>query len=931
MASALQMEKIIDTQKLAQDLRAIGTKTDARPQIIALLKDVLQQGRQKIETMLIEEGKGRLCARRLSVLSDHIIKALYHFAAHTLYPQPDLSSDEQIALIAVGGYGRGTLAPGSDLDLYFLLADKQTPNASPPDKQALRGEQVMEYILYMLWDCGLKVSHTTCTVEEAIHLAKSDMTARTALLEARFLTGDMMLFDRLTKCFNDEIIAGTAPEFIQAKLIERDRRHLKQGQTRYLVEPNIKEGKGGQRDLHMLFWIAQYFYHVRTPSALTQAGILSRHEASIFTKADDFLWAVRAHMHFLNQCKAQERLSFDIQRDIARRLGYTRHPGQQDVERFMKHYFLVAKQVGDLTRIICAALEDAHVKPVVKPVVKPSPKPDIKTLHEAEQEGDKIAEMDDFIIENQRINIKSPDVFEKNPLQLLRIFHLADRLSLQLHPQAMQQISRSLKLVNASLREDKTANALFLDLLTSPHHPAAMLRQMNESGLLGKFIPDFGRIVAMMQFSMYHHYTVDEHLLRCIGHLSDIERGENAREHPLATSLLPKIKDKRRILYVALLLHDIAKGRREDHSVAGARIAQSLCPRLGLDAQETQTVVWLVREHLTMSEVAQSRDLNDRKTITDFAAKVETMERLDLLLILTICDIKAVGPGVWNGWKGELLRTLYYATELLLSGGFSQLPREQELHVAKARLEDALADWDKGARENYLALHYSNYWLSVPLEEQIAHADFIRKSDEAEEKLAIMTKLHDFEAVTELTILAQDHPRLLSIVAGACAATDANIVDAQIFTTSDGRALDMILIHRSFAEDEDEYRRAARIAKVIEDVLAGQAQLPEIIAARTKRKRINRTFAHVPRVDINNDVSEKFSVIEIEGLDRLGLLSEITAMLADLALDIASAQISTFGEKIRDSFYVTDLAGNKIDDPQQAQEICSKLLALFPS
>jgi len=555
----------------------------------------------------------------------------------------------------------------------------------------------------------------------------------------------------------------------------------------------------------------------------------------------------------------------------------------------------------------------------------------MKPLYEAKQRRDKIAGMDDFIIENQRINIKSPHVFEKNPLQLLRIFHLADQFTWQLHPQAMQQISRSLKLVDATLREDKTANALFLDLLTSPHNPAAMLRQMNESGLLGKFIPDFGRIVAMMQFSMYHHYTVDEHLLRCIGHLSDIERGENAREHPLATSLLPKIKDKRRILYVALLLHDIAKGRDEDHSLAGARIAQSLCPRLGLDSQETQTVTWLVREHLTMSEVAQSRDLNDRKTIADFAAKVETMERLDLLLILTICDIKAVGSGVWNGWKGELLRTLYYATELVLSGGFSQLPREQELHVAKARLRSALADWNEGTREKYLALHYSNYWLSVPLEEQIAHADFINKTDEMGKKLGIMTKLHDFEAVTELTILAQDHPRLLSIAAGACAAADANIVGAQIFTTSDGRALDVILIHRSFEADEDESRRAARITEVIEDVLGGQAQLPEIIAARTRRKRINRTFAHVPRVDINNDVSEKFSVIEIEGLDRLGLLSEITAMLADLALDIASAQISTFGEKIRDSFYVTDLAGNKIDDPQQVQEICSKLLALFPS
>jgi len=903
MVSALKMDHIITPQDLAHAFDEAKTKPNRQDQITTSMKRALNEGRKRVEAMLLEDGQGRLCARRLSSLSDCLIKTLYHFVTHQLYPQQNPSQGERIAVVAVGGYGRGTLAPGSDLDLYFLLPYKQTP----------WGEQVMEYILYMLWDCGLKVGHVTCNIEEAIGLAKNDMTARTALLEARFLIGNRTLFDELTGRFHRQIITGTAPEFIQAKLMERDRRHLKQGQTRYLVEPNIKESKGGQRDLHMLFWITQYFYRVRTPSALVEAGVLSRHEANLFTKADDFLWAVRAHMHFLNQCKAQERLVFDIQRDIARRLGYTRHPGQQDVERFMKHYFLVAKQVGDLTRIICAALEEAHAKPVKKLAHGPH----------------KITDFDDFIVENQRINIASPHIFEQNPIQMLRIFHLADQHHLQLHPQAMQHISRSLKLVNAALRENKTANALFLDLLTSPNNPASMLRQMNESGLLGKFIPDFGRIVAMMQFSMYHHYTVDEHLLRCIEHLSMIERGENAREHPLATALLPKIRDKRHLLYVALLLHDIAKGRREDHSLAGEKIAQNLCPRLGLNEQETQTVAWLVREHLTMSAVAQSRDLNDRKTIADFAARVETMERLNLLLILTICDIKAVGEGVWNGWKGELLRTLYYATELVLSGGFSQLPREQELHAAKARLEHALHDWDRDKRDRYLALHHSNYWLTVPLEEQIDHANFILNADAASKKLDIMSKPHAFEAVTELTILAQDHPRLLSIVAGACAAADANIVDAQIFTTTDGRALDIILLNRRFEHDDDERRRARRIAKMIEDVLNNKTRLPDMIAARTRLKCPNRIFSLTPHIAINNSLSDKFSVIEIEGLDRLGVLCEITAALADLALNIASAQIGTFGEKIRDSFYVTDFDGHQITDPQQQQIICNKLQQLF--
>lgn len=909
--SDLHLDRIIDKQKLSEELTQAASTTSkdqTRNQVLKILKTTWKDGKARAENMLLEDGGGTVCARRISGLMDCIITALYDFTVEHIYPAINPSKAENLAVIAVGGYGRGGLAPGSDIDLLFLLPYKQTP----------WGEQVVEYMLYMLWDMGLKVGHSTRNIDDAIRLSREDMTIRTSLLEARFLIGSHELYLELTSRFDQEVVADTGAEFVQAKLIERDIRHKKAGSTRYLVEPNVKESKGGQRDLQTLFWIAKYIYRVHSTEELIKRGVFSRSEAKLFSKADDFLWAVRAHMHFL--CgKAEERLSFDIQREIATRLGYTDHPGQTGVERFMKHYFLVAKDVGDLTRIISAALEEEQFKET------PGINRFFSTLTRKKR---KIAGSTDFILDHNRINIADDDVFQRDPVNLIRLFYLADKHGLQYHPHVMQRVSRSLKLIKSDVRNDKVANQLFLEIVASPRTPERTLRRMNESGVLGQFIPDFGKIVAMMQFNMYHHYTVDEHLLRCIAIMSEIEHETLKNEHPLAHSLLPTIKNDRHLLYVTLLLHDIAKGRPEDHSTAGAKIARKLCPRFGLSASETELVAWLVQEHLTMSKIAQSRDLNDRKTIADFAAIVQTTERLKLLLMITICDIKAVGPGVWNGWKGQLLRTLYHETELLLTGGFSEVSQLDRSNQARRQLADLLVDWPEDKRKNLLALHYDNYLLTVPLEDQQRHADFIRTSDEEGKILNILVRPHEFEAVTELTILSPDHPRLLSIIAGACSAAGANIVDAQIFTTSDGRALDTILISREFDTNDDEMRRAARVGQLIEDVLTGTTHLPEVLARRTKTRRA-RAFRVTPRVNINNTLSEKFTVIEVKGLDRTGLLSEITNAISDLSLNIASAHITTFGEKVIDTFYVTGLDGQKITGNAKQTTIRKRLLGLF--
>lgn len=905
-----QVDDRFDTARITAAVDALAEKHQGREDTFRtataqLLKAELMAARAAAQTILLKDRHGRRCAERLCHVQDEIIRILYSAATRHLYRSPIPTGAERMAVVATGGYGRGLMAPESDIDLLFIL----------PYKQTAWGEQVAEAILYCLWDMGLKVGHATRSVDESIRQARGDMTIRTAILETRFLTGDQPLYDELVARFDKEVVQGTASEFVTAKLAEREERHRRGGQSRYLVEPNVKDGKGALRDLHTLFWIAKYVYRVRDTDELVERGVFDAQEYRSFRRCADFLWSVRCNLHFYSG-RAEERLSFDLQREIAIRLGYTSHPGMQDVERFMKHYFLVAKEVGNLTAILCAKLEDQQAKPA--PVLsrmmarlRPTP---VKR---------RVPDSDDFIVDNNRINVAAPDVFKHDPVNLIRIFRLAQKNNLAFHPDAMRDVTRSLGLINAQMRENSEANRLFMEILTSDN-AEIVLRRMNETGVLGHFIRAFGKIVSMMQFNMYHHYTVDEHLIRCVGFLQEIERG-GIEEFTLASDLMRKIRPEHRsVIYITTLLHDIAKGRPEDHSIAGAKVARRLCPRLGFSATDTELVAWLIEEHLTMSTVAQSRDLSDRKTIENFAAVVQSVEQMKLLTILTTADIRGVGPGVWNGWKAQLLRSLYYETEPVLTGGFSEVDRGKRLTAAYAEFRNAFAEWPADELDAYVGRHYPAYWLKVELARKIRHARFVRSSEQAGHKLAINVGFDEVRGVTELTIFAADHPWLLSIIAGACASAGANIVDAQIYTTTDGRALDTISISREYDRDEDEGRRATRIGEMIEDVLEGKLRLPEVVARRTVRSKA-RPFVIEPEVTINNQWSDRYTVIEVSGLDRPGLLYELTTAISKLNLNIASAHVATFGERARDVFYVTDLLGAQISAPTRQAAIKSAL------
>ena len=886
-----------------------GQAQEARPAVLSRLKELLRNARTEAARQLAADGKGRRCAEGLAAFQDELIRLVFDYTVANVYRATNPSDAEHMAIIATGGYGRGLLAPFSDVDLLFLLPYKQTP----------WGGSVVEYMLYLLWDLGLKGGHATRTVDQSLKLARADITIRTALLDSRLILGDEPLFNELMHRFRREVVSGTARQFVEAKLAERDERHRRAGASRYRVEPNIKDGKGGLRDLHTLHWLAKYLYGDGMSAGAVEAAVFTADEYFTFRRCEDFLWTVRCHLHFLAG-RAEERLTFDMQPAMADRLGYVQRRGLRAVERFMKHYFLVAKDVGDLTTILCSALEIEQVKP----------SPGLTQLLNplSWRTRRRIRASSDFRIDNGRLNVADAEVFKRDPVNLIRFFAKAEQTGAFFHPNAVRLLRRSLRLIDDKLRNDAEANRIFLEMLSSDKNPEPTLRRMNEAGVLGRFVPDFGKVVSMMQFNMYHPYTVDEHLIRTVGVLADIEHGAAAEPHPLSTSIIKTIQH-RRALYVAAFLHDIAKGRMEDHSEVGAGIARALCPRFGMSQAETETVAWLVQHHLLMSLIAFSRDISDPKTIRDFANVVQSPERLKLLLVLTVADIRAVGPSAWNGWKGQLLRGLYFETEPVVAGGHTLLASRDRIAAAQATFRAAVADRPAEEVERFVGRHYPDYWLRTETRKVVEHFKLATAAEKAGEKLASNFTTDAFTAITELALLAPNHPRLLALFAGACAASGANISGAHIATTRDGFALDTFLLAREFDHDEDELRRARRIADTIEKLLKGEIRLGALMAKRRERRGRLGAFKVAPEVLLDNALSNQFTVIEVSGLDRPGLLFELTNTLSDLNLDITSAHITTFGEKAVDVFYVTDLTNKKITSPQRHNAIRERLLAVL--
>nr|WP_093965606.1 [protein-PII] uridylyltransferase [Actibacterium lipolyticum] len=839
----------------------------------------------------------RQVVRSYSYLMDGIIDTVLSVATQRLHKLQTATEGERIAVIAVGGYGRAEMAPSSDVDLLFLTPYKITPWA----------ESVIESMLYILWDLRLKVGHSSRTVKDCVRLGREDYTIRTALLEHRFLGGHEPLADELKTRLWNELFSSTASDFVEAKLAERDERHRKQGGQRYMLEPNVKEGKGGLRDLQSLFWIAKYVHGVDTTAALVDLGVFTADEFHDFENAENFLWAVRCHLHLITG-RAMDQLTFDLQVEVAERLGYTDHDGRRAVEHFMQDYFRHATHVGDLTRIFLTALEASHVKSEPMLIGFFRRKKRAKPGYE--------------IVQN-RLGVADETTFFDDKLNILRIFEEALRTGTLLHPNAMRLISSHLELFDDELRNNKEAQRIFLDLMLKHGNPERSLRRMNELGVLAAFIPEFEPILAMMQFNVYHHYTVDEHTIQCISVLAQIEREELVEALPVASRILKKGVN-RKILYVALLLHDIGKGRPEDHSLLGARIARKVAPRLGLKPDECETVEWLVRYHLLMSDVAQKRDISDPRTVREFAKVVKSKKRLDLLTVLTVCDIRGVGPGTWNNWKAQLLRTLYRETEDALENGLEDLNREARESEAKKALRDALPDWDKKALRVETGRHYGPYWQGLPTASHVIFAELLNNL--ASDEIHIDLKPDEDRDATRACFALEDHPGIFSRLAGALALVGANVVDARTYTSKDGYATAVFWI-----QDADgapyEAGRLPRLRQMIEKTLAGEIIAREKLADRDKLGKRERGFQFPTTITFDNEGSEIYTIIEVDTRDRPGLLFDLTRVLADNNIYIASAMIATYGAQVVDSFYVKDMFGLKLHSKAKQDGLEKKLRA----
>ncbi|MEP7223023.1 MAG: [protein-PII] uridylyltransferase [Novosphingobium sp.] len=892
---------IIDRRQIASAIAdAVAEKgaDRARPVVVEVLRTALANGREEIARRLLEKpSAGAESAAAQAFLVDQLVRVIHDHVVGDVYRASNRTTGERINIMAVGGYGRGEMAPHSDVDIAFLTPGKQTSWC----------EQVIEAMLYFLWDLSLKIGHSSRSLDDMVRMAKSDLTIRTAMLEGRYVWGDQDLFDEAQRRFWAEVVAGTERQFVAEKLEERNERHKRQGDSRYVVEPNIKEGKGGLRDLHTLYWIGKYIHKVRDPSELVQVGLLTADEYRAFRRAETFFWAVRCHLHTITN-RAEDRLTFDLQREVASRMQFSDRPGKSAVERFMQYFFLQAKQVGSLTGVFMAQLDEQFAKKQRRGLLAGF--------------RDRPRKLEGYLVSAGKINVPADDWFAQDPVRLIEIFVLADSNSLQVHPAAMRLAAREARLIDADVRKDPRANALFLDLLTSRHDPETVLRWLNEAGVFGRFVPDFARVNAQMQFDMYHHYTVDEHTIRAIGLLSRIEKGEHKEDHPLASELIGLLRS-RRAAYVAVLLHDIAKGRQGDHSVLGAEIALKLCPRLGLDPDETEMVSWVVRQHLLMSATAFKRDLADWKTIGDFIAVVQSLERLRQLTLVTIVDIRAVGPGVWNSWKRQLLGDLYELSDERLRLGHAQHGRAERIAVKKQRVGELLGA-EAGLVESCGKPLADAYWIAEP--EDIIAMNLQQLAEARDSTLHVATEYYAARGATLVTVIAADHPGLFYRIAGGIHLAGGNIIDARIHTARNGVAVDNFLVQDPLGRPFMEQGQLARLKTMIGDALANRVKLIPGLAARPPARPRSDAFTVRPRVAFDNAASNRFTVIEVNARDRPALLNRLARALFESRLIVHSAHIATYGERAADTFYVTDLLGEKITHSERQKVVEEHLL-----
>lgn len=868
-----------------------------KKELFSNLKNQLDEKNDLIKKIFLGTSDGSLNVGLNSILIDSMLRVVFKKIYHKIFN----NTDYIFSIIAVGGYGRGELAPCSDLDLLFLLPNNLKIN------QSKHAEEVIQFILYILWDLGYSVGHSTRTIDDCIEKSKLDLTISTALLEKRFIVGNEDVFSLLNDKFTLFIKNTKTLKFVEAKLVESELRHKRFGGSRYVVEPNVKDGKGGLRDLHTLIWISKFAYKVDSVSKLINMGALSKKEAASFAESQRFLLSVRCHLHY-RAFREDDRLAMDAQLDLAKTMNFKNTITQKDVERFMKRYFLATKTVGSLTRIFCAAIETEFNKPLRLSFLSFKKKEDVYP----------------FDIELGRLFVKNKEVLSENPVNIIKLFNISHNKNIDIHPKTLRYLTSLQRLINYEVRNDFDANKMFLDILTSDKDSTRTLRLMNESNILGKFIPEFQKIVGLMQFDMYHSYTVDEHTIFTISNLYSLKNGEFKNFAPLASKVILEISSKK-CLFVAMLLHDIAKGRKGDHSENGSLIASVVCPRLGLSKEETKTVEWLILYHLLMSKTAFRYELGDARVIKSFVDKVKSVERLKLLLVLTVADIKGVGPEIWNDWKGSLITELYSKSfDMLQKDNVNELIKTPKKSFENFLVENGLTNSDA---KQYCSYYYDNYWEIFNLSRIINHYEIFRNMYKDSKKF----KVHLFDEsklkATELLVIAPDHHGLFSLISGLVSASGYDVVNAKIITRSDGYALDTFFIQNKNRQPIIEEHSKKKLLKVISQGLEGNFNVEKALNKRWEEIPARFRAIKAPtRVIIDNNMSDEYSILEIKCKNAPGVLYRITKVITSLGLQINTANVSTYGDRVVDIFYIKDAFGSKIDNNKSMDKVKMSIL-----
>ncbi len=863
---------------------------DRRRLRLEFFRQALAEGFDSLKVRHAEGASGQESVRTYARLMDDVIASLTRFIAQDA--AADKLTATPLVVMALGGYGRGELHPLSDIDLMVIYEGEMTPYV----------QRTMHELLYALWDLGLHVGHSLRSLDDCVAMARTDFPSRTSMQEARILAGDRRLFARFQRVLRENVFRRDFAAFLETTLAERDQRYRKFGASPYIGEPNLKESAGGLRDMHTAMWLAAAKFGARSLRELADKGLITPREQAAADAALTFLWRVRNELHFLFGHK-NDVLARDVQPRVAKNLGYESDAQTLGVERFMRDYYLHARVIHRVSKRLIARCQET-----------------LRSRGSAERRQRQQALADGLVFFDGSLHLvdRDPAPLRAEPARLMKVFWHLHRLGCELSLDLERAVEDSLHLVDDAFRRSPAVRDLFLDVCRTWGRVAQTFSEMHELGLLGRYLPEFGALTCLVQYDVYHRFSADQHSLLAVEHLEALAPGQSAESEGAAAVFTEIERPELRML--GMLLHDIGKAQGHGHVAKGIPLCRALTARLGLAAADAGAVEFLVAHHLTMSHIAQRRDIHDPKTIDDFAATVGDPQRLRMLYILTYADMRAVGPGVLTPWQAQILHELYTRTLARLTSGAVEKPNRREL---AERLRAAAEEVDLQAAKAHLAMMSDRYLETTSLQRIAEHIRMLQGLAEA----PVATELfhHPDLGSSDLVVVTRDVPGLFSLIAGALAAHGVNIVSAQIHTREDGIAIDTFQVNDPVSEVVTSPARWTRTLDALRAVLAGEESVEALLARRRAAGRPPQRPEGPPKIALDNRLSDAATVLEVKCPDRVGLLYLITKALAGLGLDIASARIATEIDQALDTFYVHDGHGRKIDDGEALERVRATL------